>query len=157
MKELLDRITVKRLHEIILRETPFDITPEEIDLLATIALKAKRSEEEPQEKQQIDQERLSELLEGMEVSVDVSTCDADIGNRYFGTVTEVSELETGKHGVILLVQDAEPNFKLQSDPVAYTSVDALADVSCELTGMMGPKNVVGNVPLYTTFQPGGGE
>lgn len=45
----------------------------------------------------------------------------------------------------------------QPEPVAYTSVDALADVSCELTGMMGPKNVVGNVPLFTTFQPGSGE
>jgi hypothetical protein len=45
----------------------------------------------------------------------------------------------------------------QPEPVAYTSVDALADVSCELTGMMGPKNVVGNVPLYTTPQPETGE
>ncbi len=32
---------------------------------------------------------LPELIEGMEVSIDVSTCDADAGNRYFGTVTEV--------------------------------------------------------------------
>ncbi|HFH5378636.1 TPA: DUF551 domain-containing protein [Salmonella enterica] len=54
---------------------------------------------------------LPELIEGMEVSIDVSTCDADIGNRYFGTVTEVSELDTAKNGYILLVQDAEPNFK----------------------------------------------
>ncbi|HFV4485020.1 TPA: hypothetical protein ACH9NL_004251, partial [Escherichia coli] len=30
---------------------------------------------------------LPELIEGMEVSIDVSTCDADLGNRYFGTVT----------------------------------------------------------------------
>ncbi|MBB2435706.1 DUF551 domain-containing protein, partial [Escherichia sp. 11.1600] len=27
---------------------------------------------------------LPELIEGMEVSIDVSTCDADLGNRYFG-------------------------------------------------------------------------
>ncbi|EPD9412651.1 DUF551 domain-containing protein, partial [Escherichia coli] len=27
---------------------------------------------------------LAELIEGMEVSIDVSTCDADLGNRYFG-------------------------------------------------------------------------
>ncbi|ECI3890407.1 DUF551 domain-containing protein [Salmonella enterica subsp. enterica] len=54
---------------------------------------------------------LPELIEGMEVSIDVSTCDADAGNRYFGTVTEVSELDTAKNGYILLVQDAEPNFK----------------------------------------------
>ncbi|EBQ8806623.1 hypothetical protein LD86_21070 [Salmonella enterica subsp. enterica] len=54
---------------------------------------------------------LPELIEGMEVSIDVSTCDADAGNRYFGTVTEVSELDTAKNGYILLVQDAKPNFK----------------------------------------------
>ncbi|HFV0952300.1 TPA: ead/Ea22-like family protein [Escherichia coli] len=53
---------------------------------------------------------LPELIEGMEVSIDVSTCDADLGNRYFGTVTEASELDTAKNGYILLVQDAEPNF-----------------------------------------------
>lgn len=55
--------------------------------------------------------KLPELIEGMEVSIDVSTCDADAGNRYFGTVTEVSELDTAKNGYILLVQDAKPNFK----------------------------------------------
>ncbi|EGV0850600.1 DUF551 domain-containing protein [Salmonella enterica] len=53
---------------------------------------------------------LPELIEGMEVSIDVSTCGADAGNRYFGTVTEVSELYTAKNGYILLVQDAKPNF-----------------------------------------------
>ena len=51
VKELLDRITVKRLHEIILREEPFDITPEEIDLLAATTLKAKRTADEPQEEE----------------------------------------------------------------------------------------------------------
>ncbi|MEX8977734.1 DUF550 domain-containing protein [Salmonella enterica] len=61
---------------------------------------------------------LPELIEGMEVSIDVSTCDADAGNRYFGTVTEVSELYTAKNGYILLVQDAEPNFDVNgSSPV----------------------------------------
>ncbi|EMX9520758.1 DUF551 domain-containing protein, partial [Salmonella enterica] len=51
----------------------------------------------------------------MEVSIDVSTCDADAGNRYFGTVTEVSELDTAKNGYILLVQDAEPNFDVNGN------------------------------------------
>lgn len=59
----------------------------------------------------ISRDELMELIEGMEVSVDVSTCDADAGHRYFGTVTEISELETAKNGFILLVQDAKPNFK----------------------------------------------
>ncbi|WP_106661541.1 ead/Ea22-like family protein [Escherichia coli] len=58
---------------------------------------------------------LPELIEGMEVSIDVSTCDADLGNRYFGTVTEVSELDAAKNGYILLVQDAEPNFDVNGN------------------------------------------
>ncbi|EBB2471037.1 hypothetical protein CJE62_06935 [Salmonella enterica] len=69
---------------------------------------------------------LPELIEGMEVSIDVSTCDADAGNRYFGTVTEVSELDSAKNGYILLVQDAKPNFDVNgSSPVipdGYTLV-----------------------------------
>ncbi|ECA5481883.1 DUF551 domain-containing protein [Salmonella enterica subsp. enterica serovar Potsdam] len=59
--------------------------------------------------------KLPELIEGMEVSIDVSTCDADAGNRYFGTVTEVSELDTAKNGYILLVQDAKPNFDVNGN------------------------------------------
>lgn len=58
---------------------------------------------------------LPELIVGMEVSVDVSTCDADAGNRYFGTVTEVSELDSAKNGYILLVQDAKPNFDVNGN------------------------------------------
>ncbi|EHT4350876.1 DUF551 domain-containing protein [Salmonella enterica] len=58
---------------------------------------------------------LPELIEGMEVSIDVSTCDADLGNRYFGTVTEVSGLDTAKNGYILLVQDAKPNFDVNGN------------------------------------------
>ncbi|UTJ46610.1 DUF551 domain-containing protein [Atlantibacter subterranea] len=59
----------------------------------------------------VQAEQLQKLIEGMEVSVDVSTCDADAVHRYFGTVTEVSDLPGAKNGHILLVQDAQPNFK----------------------------------------------
>ncbi|HBV0286270.1 TPA: DUF551 domain-containing protein [Escherichia coli] len=58
---------------------------------------------------------LPELIEGMEVSIDVSTCDADLGNRYFGTVTEALELDTAKNGYILQVQDTEPNFDVNGN------------------------------------------
>ncbi len=58
---------------------------------------------------------LPELIEGMEVSIDVSTCDANAGNRYFGTVTEASELDTARNGYILLVQDAKPNFDVNGN------------------------------------------
>lgn len=85
---------------------------------------------------------LPELIEGMEVSIDVSTCDADAGNRYFGTVTEVSELYTAKNCYILLVQDAEPNFDVNGNspvtpdgyalvPVEPTDEMIAAAMNCE--------------------------
>lgn len=77
---------------------------------------------------------LPELIEGMEVSIDVSTCDTDAGNRYFGTVTEVSELYTAKNGYILLVQDAEPNFDVNGN--ASIIPDGYALVPVEPTDEM---------------------
>ncbi|MDJ3785779.1 DUF550 domain-containing protein [Salmonella enterica] len=71
---------------------------------------------------------LPELIEGMEVSIDVSTCGADAGNRYFGTVTEVSELYTAKNGYILLVQDAEPNFDVNGNSPAIPDGYALVTI-----------------------------
>ncbi|GAB0620899.1 hypothetical protein NB16F75_21690 [Escherichia coli] len=77
---------------------------------------------------------LAELIEGMEVSIDVSTCDADLGNRYFGTVTEALELDTAKNGYILLVQDAEPNFDVNGN--SPVTPDGWVIVPKELTPEM---------------------
>ncbi|EHK2670620.1 DUF551 domain-containing protein, partial [Escherichia coli] len=82
---------------------------EEAEELARIALASLEAEPVNQTY------NLPELIEGMEVSIDVSTCDADLGNRYFGTVTEALELDTAKNGYILLVQDAEPNFDVNGN------------------------------------------
>lgn len=60
---------------------------------------------------------IAALVEGMEVSIDVSTGDHDSGHRLFGTVTRAQESQGSKHGLILLVQDPEPNFKLAPLPV----------------------------------------
>ncbi|MDM1166487.1 ead/Ea22-like family protein [Escherichia coli] len=80
---------------------------------------------------------LPELIEGMEVSIDVSTCDADLGNRYFGTVTEASELNTAKNGYILLVQDAEPNFDVNGkSPVTPDGWISCSDRMPEDTKML---------------------
>lgn len=54
--------------------------------------------------------KLPELIEGMEVSIDVSTGDDDIDNRLFGTVEECMD-NNSKNNMILLVHHAEPNFK----------------------------------------------
>ncbi len=62
------------------------------------------------------------FIEGMEVSVDVSTDEASAENRYFGTVSEVMDHPEAKHGVILLVQNPEPNFA-PSDLSAPTAVE----------------------------------
>ncbi|MCZ0247262.1 ead/Ea22-like family protein [Escherichia coli] len=78
---------------------------------------------------------LPELIEGMEVSIDVSTCDADLGNRYFGTVTEASELDTAKNGYILLVQDAEPNFDVNGNSPG--TPDGLSTVCAEAYQVVG--------------------
>ncbi|EKM7989864.1 DUF551 domain-containing protein [Salmonella enterica] len=77
---------------------------------------------------------LPELIEGMEVSIDVSTCDADAGNRYFGTVTEVSELDTAKNGHILLVQNAEPNFDVNGNSPVQSPIDHGYRPECECSG-----------------------
>ena len=55
---------------------------------------------------------IAELVEGMEVSIDVSTGDHDSGHRLFGIVTLVQENQGSKHGLILLVQDIEANFEI---------------------------------------------
>lgn len=70
----------------------------------------------------------------MEVSIDVSTCDADAGNRYFGTVTEVSELYTAKNGYILLVQDAKPNFDVNGNTPVQSPIDHGYRPECECSG-----------------------
>lgn len=55
-------------------------------------------------------EGIRSAIIGMSVSVDVSTCD-DANNRYFGVVSEVMDASSAdKFGVVLLVQDATPNF-----------------------------------------------
>ncbi len=92
---------------------------------------------------------LPELIEGMEVSIDVSTCDADLGNRYFGTVTEALELDTAKNGYILLVQDAEPNFDVNGNSPG--TPDGWVIVPKKLTAENGAKGVLSGEFSETTF------
>ncbi len=94
---------------------------------------------------------LPELIEGMEVSIDVSTCDADLGNRYFGTVTEALELDTAKNGYILLVQDAEPNFDVNGN----SPVTPDGWISCsERMPVIGEINWRTSFPLLVTCEIG---
>jgi hypothetical protein len=53
---------------------------------------------------------LRDFIEGMSVSMDVSTGDHDAGHRYFGVINEVMDDDHDKNGVTLLVYDARPNF-----------------------------------------------
>ena len=59
---------------------------------------------------------IAALVQGMEVSIDVSTGDHDAQRRLFGTVTLVQQNQRSRHGLILLVQDPQPNFKAQRKP-----------------------------------------
>lgn len=102
-------LTIKRWRETYGPGSNVVLPAEEAEELARIALVSLEAEPVSQTYD------LPELIEGMEVSIDVSTCDADLGNRYFGTVTEALELDTAKNGYILLVQDAEPNFDINGN------------------------------------------
>ncbi|HFN5956279.1 TPA: DUF551 domain-containing protein [Escherichia coli] len=102
-------LTIKQWRETYGPDSNVVLPAEEAEELARIALASLESEPVSQTY------NLPELIEGMEVSIDVSTCDADLGNRYFGTVTEALELDTAKNGYILLVQDAEPNFDVNGN------------------------------------------
>ena len=102
-------LTIKQWRETYGPGSNVVLPAEEAEELARIALASLEAEPVNQTY------NLPELIEGMEVSIDVSTCDADLGNRYFGTVTEALELDTAKNGYILLVQDAEPNFDVNSN------------------------------------------
>ncbi len=102
-------LTIKQWRETYGPGSNVVLPAEEAEELARIALASLEAEPVNQTY------NLAELIEGMEVSIDVSTCDADLGNRYFGTVTEALELDTAKNGYILLVQDAEPNFDVNGN------------------------------------------
>ncbi|HAG6057889.1 TPA: DUF551 domain-containing protein, partial [Escherichia coli] len=102
-------LTIKRWRETYGPGSNVVLPAEEAEELVRIALASLEAEPASQTY------NLPELIEGMEVSIDVSTCDADLGNRYFGTVTEALELDTAKNGYILLVQDAEPNFDVNGN------------------------------------------
>ncbi|HAI6887445.1 TPA: DUF551 domain-containing protein [Escherichia coli] len=102
-------LTIKQWRETYGPGSNVVLPAEEAEELARIALASLEAEPVSQTY------NLPELIEGMEVSIDVSTCDADLGNRYFGTVTEALELDTAKNGYILLVQDAEPNFDINGN------------------------------------------
>ncbi|EFA1760786.1 DUF551 domain-containing protein [Escherichia coli] len=102
-------LTIKQWRETYGPGSNVVLPAEEAEELARIALASQEAEPVSQTY------NLPELIEGMEVSIGVSTCDADLGNRYFGTVTEALELDTAKNGYILLVQDAEPNFDVNGN------------------------------------------
>lgn len=42
---------------------------------------------------------------------------------------------------------------MDSEPVVWTSEEAIAEVYCDETAMMGPKHMVGDVALYRHAQP----
>ncbi len=62
-------------------------------------------------------EKFIKAIEGMSVSVDVDRLFDTDGRRLFGTVTTVQHDDGDKHGLTLLVQDAQPNWE-ESTPAA---------------------------------------
>ncbi|MGK7434756.1 DUF551 domain-containing protein [Salmonella enterica] len=138
-------LTIKQWRETYGPGSNVVLPAEEAEELARIALASLEAEPVSQTY------NLPELIEGMEVSIDVSTCDADLGNRYFGTVTEALELDTAKNGYILLVQDAEPNFDVNGNsPVTQDGL-----ISCsERIPVIGELNWRTSFPLLVTCEIG---
>ncbi|HDA4905857.1 TPA: molecular chaperone DnaJ [Escherichia coli] len=136
-------LTIKQWRETYGPGSNVVLPAEEAEELARIALASLEAEPVSQTY------NLPELIEGMEVSIDVSTCDADLGNRYFGTVTEASELDTAKNGYILLVQDAEPNFDINDN--SPVTPDGWVIVPKKLTAENGAKGVLSGEFSETTF------
>jgi len=93
----------------------WDTCAMQVDVGALAAAPAAPEHQEPIE---LTNDAMRDYIEGMEVSVDVSTGEHDAGHRYFGTVSEVMDNRDSKHGVILLVQNPEPNFKVAQAPNA---------------------------------------
>ena len=139
----MSAITKKRIELFIKNPLDNGLTRGEQMELARIALASLEAEPVSQTY------NLPELIEGMEVSIDVSTCDADLGNRYFGTVTEALELDTAKNGYILLVQDAEPNFDINGN--SPVTPDGWVIVPKKLTAENGAKGVLSGEFSETTF------
>ncbi|WP_208483373.1 molecular chaperone DnaJ [Escherichia coli] len=136
-------LTIKQWRETYGPGSNVVLPAEEAEELARIALASLEAEPVSQTY------NLPELIEGMEVSIDVSTCDADLGNRYFGTVTEALELDTAKNGYILLVQDAEPNFDINGN--SPVTPDGWVIVPKKLTAENGAKGVLSGEFSETTF------
>lgn len=63
-------------------------------------------------------DNLPDIIEGMSVSVDVSTNDHDSGNRLFGVVNEVMYDLYDKNSYTLLVYETEPNFDVDKVKVS---------------------------------------
>ena len=140
MKELLDGFSVERLEEISSRIEMYGhgagYTADEVLALARVALAVKQA-----------QPVLSSLKR---YDLDMDGCDS-CGQDCGADMTEDRE------GEYVLFADVVSLLASAQKPVAYTSANALDDVSCGLTGMMGPENAVGNIPLYTNWQPESGE
>lgn len=136
MKELLDGISVERLEFYANNEPPFGYTGSDIQTMARIALAVKQAD-------------LSSLKR-YDLNMDgCDSCGQDCG----------ADMTEDREGDYVLFADVVPVIAAAKTmvPVSYTSADALEDVACGLTSMMGPKNAVGSIPLYTTPQPETGE
>jgi len=60
--------------------------------------------------------------------------------KEIGAISLNGEYTLAAYKMLLTTMDAEP--------VAWTSEEAIAEVYCDETAMMGPKHMVGDVALY---------
>lgn len=120
---------IKKLQSLIKKATFDDSADREVALhcVEKLALAAKPIKG--------DIRRIHEAISDATVSIDVSTCDEDAGNRLFGTIFGVQSDSRG--GVNLLVCDVRPNFTvLKPKPAAVSVPAALATLRAERKAAM---------------------
>lgn len=82
------------------------VTPLYAAPVSAVNVRGKSQEPTPQ----ITRDQIRKLIEGMTVSIDVSTGEHDAGNRLYGHVNEVMDSPPDKNGLTLLVYETSPNF-----------------------------------------------
>jgi len=103
-----------------------------------------------------DRNPIADLVSGMSVSVDVDRLFDTDGRRLFGTVTEAMWDRDDKHGLTLLVQDAEPNWDASTPaapgidltPFRLLVEGCEAEYTSDVTERMEPDDSKVSVPEY---------
>ncbi len=99
-------------------------------------------------------EKFIKAIEGMSVSVDVDRLFDTDGRRLFGTVTTVQHDDGDKHGLTLLVQDAQPNWEESTPASPVDAIKRLQEaIEGELDGLSVDYKTAESILAHTFHVP----